>query len=122
MQVWSQALIEGIGNYADDPEDWRRCKQAGVAIDAAIDRRWDRAAEGNILHSMVTPGSVSADEVHANIKLFISGALNEPRDVIATTARALLADSEQESLVRDDPDRFPAAVEESLRGMSPIAM
>jgi hypothetical protein len=28
----------------------------------------------------------------------------------------------QESLVRDDPDLFPAAVEESLRWMSPIAM
>jgi cytochrome P450 len=122
MQIWSQALINAIGNYADDPEVWRRCEQASVGIDAAIERWWDRAAEGTVLQSMVTAGTVSADEVHANIKLFISGGLNEPRDVIATTAWALLADGEQESLVRDDPDLFPAAVEEALRWMSPIAM
>jgi cytochrome P450 len=71
---------------------------------------------------MVAAGTVSADEVRANIKLFMSGGLNEPRDVIATTAWALLADREQEWLVREDPDLFSAAVEESLRWMSPIAM
>jgi hypothetical protein len=122
MQVWSQALIDGVGNYAHDPEVWRRCRQAGAGIDAAIERWWGRAAEGTVLHSMVSAETVSADEVRANIKLFISGGLNEPRDVIATTAWALLRNREQESLVRDDPDLFPAAVEESLRWMSPIAM
>lgn len=122
MQVWSQALIDGIGNYAGDDEVWRRCDRAGADIDAALERWWTRASEGTVLHSLVSAGDVTADEIRANIKLFISGGLNEPRDVIATTVWALLKDPEQEALVRADPARLPAAVEESLRWMSPIAM
>lgn len=122
MQVWSQALIDGIGNYAGDDEVWRRCDRAGAEIDAALERWWTRASEGTVLHSLVSAGDVTADEIRANIKLFISGGLNEPRDVIATTVWALLKDPEQEALVRADPASLPAAVEESLRWMSPIAM
>jgi cytochrome P450 len=122
MQVWSQALIDGIGNYREDPEVWRRCDRAGAGIDVAIARWWSRAAEGTVLHSLVAAGDVTEDEIRANIKLFISGGLNEPRDVIATTAWGLLKDPEQERLVHADPSLFSAAVEESMRWMSPIAM
>ena len=71
---------------------------------------------------MLSDEAVTYDEVLANVKLFISGGLNEPRDVIATTTWALLRDSEQAALVRADPIAFAAATEESLRWMSPIAM
>jgi cytochrome P450 len=122
MQSWSQALIDGISNYAGDAGIWRRCDRASAEIDAAIERSWPRADEGTVLHSMLGAGTLSAEEIRANIKLFISGGLNEPRDVIATTVWALLRDPEQTALVRADPGAFPAATEESLRWMSPIAM
>ena len=48
--------------------------------------------------------------------------LNEPRDVIATTLHALLADPEQEALAREDPENLAKATEESLRWTSPIGM
>ena len=60
--------------------------------------------------------------MRANVKLFISGGLNEPRDVIATTLHALLADPEQEALAREDPENLARATEESLRWTSPIGM
>jgi hypothetical protein len=38
---------------------------------------------------MLSDQAVTYDEVLANVKLFISGGLNESRDVIATTTWAL---------------------------------
>jgi cytochrome P450 len=122
MQVWSQALIDGIGNYADDASVWHRCREAGAGIDAAVARARDHACEGTVIHAVLSDEAVTYDEVLANVKLFISGGLNEPRDVIATTTWALLRDSEQAALVRADLIAFAAATEESLRWMSPIAM
>ncbi len=58
METWSQALIDGIGNYANDPEVWRGCDSAGAGIDAAIERWWARAEPGTVLHSLV------ADDPH----------------------------------------------------------
>lgn len=122
MQIWSQALIDGIGNYADDATVWRRCREAGAGIDAAVARARDHARDGTVIRAMLSDQAVSYEEVLANVKLFISGGLNEPRDVIATTAWALLRDPEQLALVRADPGAFAAGTEESLRWMSPIAM
>jgi cytochrome P450 len=122
LEFASQAFIDGIGNYADDAGTWRRCERANRLVDAAITADWDRAEDGTVLRALVDAGTLSGAEVRANVKLFISGGLNEPRDVIATTLHALLADPEQLALAREDPDNLAKAAEESLRWTSPIGM
>jgi len=122
LEFASQAFIDGIGNYADDPDTWERCERANKLVDEAITVDWDRAEEGTVLRALVDAGTYGEDEVRANIKLFISGGLNEPRDVIATTLHALLADPDQEALAREDPENLAQATEESLRWTSPIGM
>ena len=79
IQAWSQALIDGVGNCADDASVWRRCRMAGAGIDAAVARARDHAREGTVIHAMLSDDAVTYDDVLANIKLFISGGLNEPR-------------------------------------------
>ncbi|MCA8930413.1 MAG: cytochrome P450, partial [Alphaproteobacteria bacterium] len=37
MDAWSQAMIDGIANYAGDPDIEARCHEATRGIDAAID-------------------------------------------------------------------------------------
>lgn len=122
LEFASQAFIDGIGNYADDADTWERCERANRLVDEAITADWDRAEEGTVLRALVDAGTYGEDEVRANIKLFISGGLNEPRDVIATALHALLADPEQEALAREDPENLAEATEESLRWTSPIGM
>jgi cytochrome P450 len=122
LEFASQAFIDGTGNYADDPDTWERCERGNRLVDDAITADWDRAEEGTVLRGFIDAGTLSEDEVRANVKLFISGGLNEPRDVIATTLHALLADPEQEALAREEPDNVAKATEESLRWMSPIGM
>src|SRR3954453_3270012 len=122
LEFASQAFIDGVGNYADDADTWQRCERANRLVDDAITADWDRAEDGTVLRALIDAGTLSEDEVGANIKLFISGGLNEPRDVIATTLHALLADREQEALAREDPENLAKATEESLRWTSPIGM
>jgi cytochrome P450 len=122
LEFASQAFIDGVGNYADDADTWQRCERANRLVDDAITADWDRAEDGTLLRALIDAGTLSEEEVRANIKLFISGGLNEPRDVIATTLHALLADREQEALAREDPENLAKATEESLRWTSPIGM
>jgi cytochrome P450 len=122
LEFASQAFIDGIGHYADDAVTWARCERANRLVDDAITTSWDRAEDGTVLRALADAGTLSDAEVRANIKLFISGGLNEPRDVIATTLHALLADPEQEALAREDPENLAKATEESLRWISPIGM
>ena len=122
LEFASQAFIDGIGNYADDPHTWERCERANRLVDEAMTLDWDRAGDGTVLRALIDAGTYGEDEVRANIKLFISGGLNEPRDVIATTLHALLADPEQEALASEDPENLAKATEESLRWTSPIGM
>jgi cytochrome P450 len=122
LEFASQAFIDGTGNYADDADTWRRCERGNRLVDEAITADWDRAEDGTVLRALIDAGTLSEAEVRANVKLFISGGLNEPRDVIATTLHALLADAEQEALAREDPENLAKATEESLRWTSPIGM
>jgi cytochrome P450 len=62
------------------------------------------------------------DEIRANVKLFVGGSINEPRDLISSAVWALLRDPVQVGLVRADPALLSAAVEETLRWLSPIGM
>ena len=122
LEFASQAFIDGIGNYGDDRDTWERCERGNRLVDDAIDAAWDTAEDGTVLRALVDAGTLSEDEIRANVKLFISGGLNEPRDVIATALHALLADPEQEALVREDAENLGKATEESLRWISPIGM
>jgi cytochrome P450 len=122
LEFASQAFIDGIGNYGDDRDTWERCERGNRLVDDAIDAAWDTAQDGTVLRALVDAGTLSEDEIRANVKLFISGGLNEPRDVIATALHALLADPEQEALAREDPENLAKATEESLRWISPIGM
>ena len=106
LEFASQAFIDGIGNYGDDRDTWERCERGNRLVDDAIDAAWDTAEDGTVLRALVDAGTLSEDEIRANVKLFISGGLNEPRDVIATALHALLADPEQEALVREDAENL----------------
>lgn len=128
MQRWSQDLIDGCGNYADDPAVWARAELAAREIELAIDENLPRVRQqpdGSVLSSMLhTPVDppLSLQEIYADIKLFIGGGLNEPRDMIGIALWGLLTHPEQVALVRNDPGLLKDAVEEAMRWISPIGM
>src|SRR5699024_4576179 len=93
VQRWSQTLIDGTGNYADDPDVWASAERSSQEVDVAIDEMLpilrDRP-NGSLLSTLGASG-MPLESLRANFKMTIGGGLNEPRDAIATTALALLS-------------------------------
>lgn len=123
---WSQALIDGAGNYAADAEVQRKAMQASVDVDAAIDAVLDdhrSHLNPSILSSMVNADPpMPIEDIRANIKVIIGGGLNEPRDAILTLVLGLLENPAQKDSVLAKPELWPAALEEAVRWISPIGM
>jgi len=82
MDRVSQGMIDGVGNYAGDPEIEARCHDCTASIDRHISAEWARAGaepSQSLLSVMIRAG-LNEDQIRANIKLAISGGQNEPRD------------------------------------------
>ena len=124
MDAWSQAMIDGIANYAGDPIVEARCHAATAGIDAAIDDMLPvtrKNPDQSLLGVMIASG-MPMQSVRANIKLAISGGQNEPRKAIAGTVWALLTHPDQLDLVRRGEVSWLQAFEEYARWISPIGM
>jgi cytochrome P450 len=124
MDAWSQAMIDGIANYAGDPAIEARCHAATAGIDAAIDDMLPsvRKSPNHSLLSVMVEGGMPMESVRANIKLAISGGQNEPRDAIAGTIWALLTHPSQLALIQAGKARWIQVFEEYARWISPIGM
>jgi cytochrome P450 len=128
MQRWSQDLMDGTSNYADDPAVWARSERSAREIEAAIDEnlaRIKQQPDGSVLSAMKTANvdpPMSLEEIRADIKLSIGGGLNEPRDAIIIALWGLLMHPEQAALVKNNPDLYKDVAEEAVRWISPLAM
>jgi cytochrome P450 len=128
IDAWSQAMIDGIANYADDPTVEATCRAATAAIDEAIDEAMARAAavpgqaSQHSLLAVMTSSGMDEEKVRANIKLTISGGQNEPRDAIAGCVWALLTHPDQLRLIRNGTATWLNAFEEYCRWIAPIGM
>jgi cytochrome P450 len=121
---WSQAMIEGIANYAGDPAIEVRCHAATAGIDAAIDDMLPvvRKTPDHSLLSVMIHGGMPEANVRHNIKLTISGGQNEPRKAIAGCIWALLTHPQEFARVRDGAVSWLEVFEEFARWISPIGM
>ena len=123
LQRWSQTLIDGTGNYADDPDVWAAAERSSREVDDAIDEMlpYLRAKPDATLLSQLAGATMPLESLRANLKMTIGGGLNEPRDAIATTAWALLSHPDQLASVLA-AGRWSDAFEESIRWVAPISM
>jgi cytochrome P450 len=124
IDAWSQAMIEGIANYAGDAAAEARCHAATAGIDAAITDMLPvvRKTPNHSLLSVMIHGGMPEENVRHNIKLTISGGQNEPRKAIAGCIWALLTHPDQFALMHDAKVSWLAVFEEFARWISPIGM
>ncbi len=123
VQRWSQTLIDGTGNYADDPQVWAEAERSSLEVDAAIDEMLPRLRadpDASLLSELVGK-PMPLESLRANLKMTIGGGLNEPRDAIATTTWALLSHPDQLASVLAGA-RWSDAFEECVRWVAPISM
>ena len=124
MDRVSQGMIDGCANYAGDPAIEARCNDCTAAIDRYIDERMPEllARPDHSLLSVQMQAGFSEAQIRANVKLAISGGQNEPRDVIAGLAWALLTHPEQRALIDSGQASWLAAFEEYCRWIAPVGM
>lgn len=123
MQRWSQALIDGAGNFGWRDEPFARADRANEEIHALLDRIADRhrAEPNNSAYAVMLNAAdpIETTQIYANIKIAIGGGINEPRDALNTILYGLLTNPDQLAEVKRQGD-WSKAFEEGVRWVAPI--
>lgn len=123
MIEWSQALIDGAGNFGWREEPFARSDRANEGIHALLDRLQARhRAEPNSSAFSVMLNAddpIPEQQIYANIKIAIGGGINEPRDALNTILYGLLTNPDQMEEVKRNAD-WDKAFEEGVRWVAPI--
>jgi cytochrome P450 len=126
MCDWSHTLIKGISNVLDDPVVWTETLRIADEIDASIDENVERVRrepDASMLSVMVNAKDpISEEALRANVKLTISGGMNEPSHVISSGVWALLTHPDQLEDVRAERYTYNDVFEETARWQSPVGM
>jgi cytochrome P450 len=124
MQRWSRAFIAGYANLYDDPAVWLRCDEAQNEIDGLLAELIPHL-RNNPDGSMIAAWAASdlpSEKIAANVKLSVSGGMNEPEHVLTGAVWALSRHPDQRARVLADPGLWPAVFDETVRWLSPIGM
>ena len=132
---WCQGICTDIANFENDPAKAAIGSAAKAELGEAIVARLDeiRSAppstgdDGDGHHALADflaaapdGGPLTTDEIINNVRLMISGGINEPRDGIGLVVWTLLSRPDLLDRVTDVPDKFPKLVEEVFRRYSPV--
>ncbi|WP_082716945.1 cytochrome P450 [Microterricola viridarii] len=126
LQVWSQSMMDGVGNYADDPAVWAQADAVVAEIDAEIDRAVARVRvtpdESMISAAVHAEYQMPIESLRAAVKMTIGGGVNEPRDAMGIAVYALITHPEIRARVEADAALWRPVFEETIRWVAPISM
>ena len=109
---WTRGVCTGLANFTNDPALAEIARRANEESGESIRER--------VVPNLARTG-LSGDEIVNNVRLCMSGGINEPRDGIALTAWALLTHPEALAACRADAAFWRPACEELFRWISPVA-
>ena len=124
MTWWSHTMIRGTANVTDDPLVWAETDRARAEIDEAVDRalaRISRSPDPSMISAMLQ-STLEEEDLRANVRLTISGGMNEPSHVISSAVWALSAFPEQRRRVLSGERTWRDVFEETARFQSPVGM
>lgn len=124
IAAWSQAMMDGSGNYSEDPEIALRAYETAREIEEAIERNlpYHKDNPNESLLSSMLQANFNAEQIYGNTKVAIGGGFNEPRDAILSLTLGLLSNPDQLERVLAEPKYWGQAFEEAVRWISPIGM
>lgn len=120
MWEWCEGLCADIANFENDPALTRIGEAAKADLGAAIaDRLADAGDDASAISSFVRDGA-TPEEIVNNVRLMISGGINEPRDGIGLAVHVLLTRPDLRAAVEADPARLRRFIEEIFRVYTPV--
>jgi cytochrome P450 len=123
VRDWSAVLMEGLCNVTDDPDVWNRVDGVRDDLDALLGELipYLRRNPDNTFTSALVSAGRPVEAILANVKLALSGGINEPQHAITSSVWTMSEHPEQRATVLADPERWPGALEEVLRWLSPLS-
>ncbi len=122
MWRWCEGLCADLANFENDPGLAARAAEVKAELGEAIA---DHVAsttthdDGSAISWFVRNGA-TPEEVVNNVRLMISGGINEPRDGIGLVAWVLLTRPDLRQSISERPSRMRRLVEEVFRVYSPV--
>jgi cytochrome P450 len=122
MAGWCRGVITGLANFENDPAKSAMASKANHELGVALDRQIDLAMRGGSHRGLADylRAGFGRDEIVNNVRLMISGGINEPRDGLGLVVLELLADPSLLARVTADPESVRGVIEETLRFHSPV--
>ena len=121
MWRWCEGLCADIANFENDPSLTAQANAVKAELGAAIEERI--AAANNADNSAIArfvQGGATPVEIVNNVRLMISGGINEPRDGIGLVTWVLLTHPELRTRVEAEPTKLRRLIEEVFRVYSPV--
>lgn len=121
---WSAAFMAGAANLAEEPDIWARVAAVNAEIDDAVDEATPhlrRHPDGSILSAMIE-ADMPVETQRANVKLAISGGINEPKHALTNAVWALSTHTEQRRAAMAEPSLFESVFEEIVRRLPPVGL
>lgn len=122
VRDWSRDMVAAIGNVLQDPDIWTRAEVVRGEVDALLDELipYLRAhPDGTFTSALVSADRPDAS-IKANVRLALTGGINEPQHAITSIVWTLTEHPDQRADVLADPELWPAVFEETLRWRSPL--
>ena len=121
---WCEGLCVGVANFELEPEAFAVGRRAAESVEEAVLARLDELRERpeacGLLHILQADQDLSAAEIVNNVRLMISGGINEPRDGIGLVVWTMLSDDGLREHALGNPAAMRRLVDEVLRRYSPV--
>ena len=124
VRRWSHDFIAGMGNVLNDQSIWDRCDAATAEADRLLEELipyYRQNPDASMVSAFANSG-LPTSNVAANVKLTISGGMNEPQHMVTNMVWALSNHAGQREQVLADPALWASAFDEAVRWQSPIGM
>ena len=120
MWSWCEGLCADLANFENDPELTAIGEQTKAELGAAIADRIESAGDDDSAISWFVREGASPEEIVNNVRLMISGGINEPRDGIGMVTWVLLTRPDLKAQVDAVPAKLRRFIEEVFRVYSPV--
>ncbi len=122
MWSWCVGLVTDLANFENDPElaavGDKAKAELGLALADVIERATDRDG-GTAIDTFIANGA-TPEEIVNNVRLMISGGINEPCEAIGLVTWVLLTQPDLAERIAAEPDKMNRLIEEVLRVHSPV--
>ncbi len=121
MWSWCEGLCADLANFENDPALTALGDAAKAELGDAIEQRISAIDDDDISGiAMFVRAGATPGEIINNVRLMISGGINEPRDGIGLVTWVLLSQPELRQRINDEPAKLRRLIEEVFRVCSPV--